>query len=95
MAAAAAALDRPVPVPVPTPRARRILEAADRKAAGMGHSYLGVEHLMLAVLDDPDSVPTQVMAGLIEPEAVSAAILEVMESPGYNTPSTRTVLRPE
>ncbi|RFU86024.1 alpha/beta fold hydrolase [Streptomyces triticagri] len=95
VAAAAAALDRPVPVPVPTPRARRILEAADRKAAGMGHSYLGVEHLMLAVLDDPDSVPTQVMAGLIEPEAVSAAILEVMESPGYNTPSTRTVLRPE
>ncbi|RII15332.1 ATP-dependent Clp protease ATP-binding subunit ClpC1 [Streptomyces sp. YIM 130001] len=81
--------------PQPTPRARHILAAAARKATEMGHSYLGAEHLMLAVLDDPDAVPTQVMATLVDPAAVSAALLDVMESPGYNTPTHRTVVRPE
>lgn len=35
--------------PDPTPRYRRVLENSAEVARGMGHSYVGVEHLFLAI----------------------------------------------
>ena len=38
--------------PDPTPRYRRVLENSAEVARGMGHSYVGVEHLFLAIIRD-------------------------------------------
>jgi Clp amino terminal domain, pathogenicity island component len=53
----------------------------------MRHSYVGVEHLFLAIIRDPNAVPTQSLARQIDPAAVEARLLELMNSPGYNSPS--------
>ncbi|MBQ7798851.1 MAG: ATP-dependent Clp protease ATP-binding subunit [Oscillospiraceae bacterium] len=37
-----------------TPRTKRIIEAAVLEARKMGHSYVGTEHLMLAILNEQD-----------------------------------------
>jgi ATP-dependent Clp protease ATP-binding subunit ClpA len=63
----------------PTPRYHRVVEAAAEIARDLGHEYIGTEHLFLAILADPHAVPTQVMAGLIEPAAVVARVRDVME----------------
>lgn len=38
-----------------TPRAKRILEIAYQSARGMFHSYVGTEHLLIAILQEQDS----------------------------------------
>ena len=49
--------------PAPTPRYRRMLENSVGVAREMGNSYVGVEHLFLAIIRDRDAVPTQALAG--------------------------------
>ena len=74
------------PAPVPTPRFRRVLGAASDIARSMGHSYVGAEHLFLAVLRDPDAVPTQVLAWVADRGAIEGALLAVMDSASYRAP---------
>jgi hypothetical protein len=38
-----------------TPRAKRVLEYADEEARGLGHEYVGPEHLLLGLLREEDS----------------------------------------
>lgn len=38
-----------------TPRAKRVLENANAERAKLGNSYIGTEHLLLALLEDEDS----------------------------------------
>ena len=52
--------------PAPTPRYRRMLENSVGVAREMGNSYVGVEHLFLAIIRDRDAVPTQALARLID-----------------------------
>ncbi|WP_327357081.1 Clp protease N-terminal domain-containing protein [Streptomyces sp. NBC_01304] len=73
----------PVPAtPVPTPRYERVVAEASRIAADLGHGYVGVEHLFLAILRDPDSVPTQVLAEIIALADLDARLSEVMRTYG-------------
>ncbi|HET6909600.1 MAG TPA: Clp protease N-terminal domain-containing protein [Mycobacteriales bacterium] len=39
-----------------TPRARNAVAAASEEAIALGHNYIGSEHLLLALLRDPESV---------------------------------------
>jgi ATP-dependent Clp protease ATP-binding subunit ClpC len=73
--------------PVPTPRVQRILGAADEIARSTGHPYLGVEHLFLAILRDPDAVPTQALAEVTDVAAVERSLLAIMSSDGYRSSS--------
>lgn len=68
---------------VPTPRYRRVLESATGIAREMGHSYLGVEHLFLAVIGDRAAVPTQVLARATDLDQLEASLLEVMAAESY------------
>jgi ATP-dependent Clp protease ATP-binding subunit ClpC len=70
--------------PSPTPRYFKILDDSTELARRMGHSYVGVEHLFLAIIRDRAAVPTQVLAGLIDVERVEASLREEMASYGYN-----------
>jgi hypothetical protein len=69
--------------PDPTPRYRWVLENSAAVARQMGHSYVGVEHLFLAIIRDRAAVPTQALARVTDLDQVEAGLLEVMASPGY------------
>lgn len=75
------------PAPVPTPRFHRILGAAGEIARSMGHPYLGVEHLFLAILRDPDAVPTQALAEVTDTGEAERHLLAIMSSAGYRASS--------
>ena len=66
------------PGPRPTPRYQQILRSAAEMATNQGHEYVGAEHLFLAIMADPDAVPTQVMAALIDPMVLTARIRAIM-----------------
>ena len=51
----------------------------------MSHGYVGVEHVFLAVIRDRHAVPTQVLATMVDLEAVESALLGLMNSDGYRT----------
>jgi ATP-dependent Clp protease ATP-binding subunit ClpA len=59
-------------------RARRVLDLAREQAEGLGHRYLGPEHLVLGVLRDGGSGASRVL----ETHGVDlAAAREVLERP--------------
>jgi ATP-dependent Clp protease ATP-binding subunit ClpA len=70
--------------PSPTPRYQRVLESSAGIARAMGHSYLGVEHLFLAIIQDKRTVPTQVLSQLTDLAQVETSLRETMASPEYN-----------
>lgn len=78
--------------PVRTPRYQNILDASEQIARAMGHSYVGVEHLFLAIIRDPAAVPTQVTAQIINVDGLDDRLIEVMNSPGYRTPGSNVVI---
>ena len=46
-----------VAVEIPfTPRAKRVLEMAIEEARDLGHSYIGTEHILLALIGESDGV---------------------------------------
>ncbi len=47
-----------------TPRTKRILQLAAIEARNMGHSYIGTEHLLMAILRDGESVGVRVLLSL-------------------------------
>jgi Clp amino terminal domain, pathogenicity island component len=70
--------------PSPTPRYQRVLEASAGIARAMGHSYLGVEHVFLAIIQDKHTVPTRVLSHLTDLAQVETSLRETMASPEYN-----------
>ncbi|CAM9104450.1 unnamed protein product [Chrysoparadoxa australica] len=54
-----------VAVEIPfTPRAKKILEMAMQQARDFGHSYIGTEHLLLALLEDREGVSNKILQNL-------------------------------
>jgi ATP-dependent Clp protease ATP-binding subunit ClpA len=80
------------PSPLPTPRFKRVVAACFQLARGK--SYVGVEHLFLAIIHDRDAVPTQVLARMVDLDAVESALLDVMNSEAYNAGSANVVRKP-
>ncbi len=52
-----------------TPRTKKIIESSARAAMTMGHGYVGTEHLLLAMMDEPDCYAVRILAS----EGVSAS----------------------
>ena len=44
-----------------TPRTKTIIEGSANKSAVLGHSYIGTEHLLLAILDEPECFAMQLI----------------------------------
>src|SRR5678809_1169774 len=47
-----------------TPRAKKVLELALREALGIGHNYIGTEHILLGLVRENDHVATQILGDL-------------------------------
>jgi hypothetical protein len=50
-------------------------------AAEMGDSYLGVEHALLAMIRNRETVPARALAGLADLDLLDAAVVEAMNAP--------------
>ena len=48
-----------------TPRAKIVMEKALREAITLGHNYVGTEHILLSLLNEPDGVGGRVMLDLL------------------------------
>ncbi len=60
-----AKVEHPVSGKIPfTVRARNVMESAVREALNFGHNYIGTEHLLLGVLDDPHCLGAKTLDGL-------------------------------
>jgi ATP-dependent Clp protease ATP-binding subunit ClpC len=66
-----------VSVEIPfTPRAKRVLEMGIEEARDLGHSYIGTEHILLALLEEEVGVGVRVLEQLgLEPSRVRTEIL--------------------
>jgi hypothetical protein len=62
-----------------TPRARYAVDTAAKAARSLGHTYVGAEHLLLGLFDEPDGLAAKALAEAgVEREAVEAKVLEVV-----------------
>ena len=68
-----------------TPRYDRIVATSRQIAWDLGHTYVGVEHLFLAIVQDPDAVSTQVLSRFVPPEQVGAAVRGLITSDGWGS----------
>ncbi len=60
-----------------TPRADATLERARTEATDLGHNYVGTEHLLLALFDDPKGVAAQILiAGRASHDDVRNRVVE-------------------
>jgi hypothetical protein len=50
-------------------------------AAEMGDSHLGVDHALLAMIRNRETVPARALAGLADLDALDAAVVEAMNAP--------------
>lgn len=71
----------------PTPRYESVLRHAEDQARRHGHHHLGVEHLLLGILDGGESVATGVLAKYVDAPELRRAVERVLASEGYNRPS--------
>jgi ATP-dependent Clp protease ATP-binding subunit ClpA len=59
--------------------ARRVVHEAQLAAQGLGHNFLGTEHLLLGVLADPSNEASLLLAGVgVDRDRVRGAIAEVV-----------------
>src|ERR1700733_14339032 len=67
-----------------TPRARSVVSSAESVAREWGHSYIGTEHLLLALYREPEGVAAQILAesDLPADKADAAVSVRVKRGPG-------------
>ena len=80
-----------------TPRAKRVIELAAQDAAGLGHSYVGTEHLLMGILREPESSAARLLASMgREANRLYTDILAVFGGPergGRTPPATQNLRR--
>ena len=74
-------------LPTLTPRMKRTLTRAGELARARGHAYLGTEHILLALLEDPDGIAGAVIHRLGYASAVHDEVVRLIEAEGYARPS--------
>lgn len=66
-----------------TPRMKHTLARASELARARGHGYLGTEHVLLALLDDPAGIAGGVIHRLGYAAAIRDEVIRIIESDGY------------
>jgi hypothetical protein len=72
-----------------TSRARKSVARAREEASELGHNYVGTEHLLLAILVDPDALSVKVVEALGVPRAAlrDAVVAAAGPRTPYNAPA--------
>jgi hypothetical protein len=68
--------------PIPfTPHAKKVLELALREALGLGHNYIGTEHVLLGLVHDDDGVAARILVDLdADPEKIRSEVIARAQS---------------
>ena len=69
-----------------TPKAKRVIELAMDEARGLGHNYIGTEHLLLGLIREGEGVASQVLMNLgLDLDKVRMEVMNLLGSsiPGY------------
>ncbi|MCY3974926.1 MAG: ATP-dependent Clp protease ATP-binding subunit [Simkaniaceae bacterium] len=67
--------------PALTGKVKKVFESANEEATDLSHSYVGTEHLLLALLRQHDGVAGQILENLrVDPKAVRREILKELET---------------
>tara|TARA_B100000614_G_scaffold262909_1_gene300507 strand:+ start:81048 stop:81689 length:642 start_codon:yes stop_codon:yes gene_type:complete len=62
-----------------TPRAKKIVEYAIEQAKGLGHNYVGSEHILLGILQEHDGVAAQILMNMgVTIDKTKTAIVQVL-----------------
>ena len=79
-----------------TPRCKNIIESAITQARDMGHSYVGTEHLLIAIIKEGSSAATTIMTRLgVSPQEVLQELLRAFGSTsGKDIKNAETVKKP-
>ena len=48
-----------------TPRAKRVLDQSSQEASGLGHNYIGTEHILLGLIREGEGVAAQVLVRVV------------------------------
>ena len=66
-----------------TPRSKKVLELALREALQLGHDYIGTEHILLGLVQEPRGVAVQVLFSLnAGPEAIRRRVNRMLSDGG-------------
>jgi ATP-dependent Clp protease ATP-binding subunit ClpA len=88
-------MDSPEALPF-TPRAKKIIELALREALRLDHNYIGSEHLLLAVVDEPDSVACRILLAFnADPPKVRDKLIRRLPQAGSDSYVPATGRRPD
>jgi ATP-dependent Clp protease ATP-binding subunit ClpA len=70
--------------PAFTPRAKKVLELSLKEALGLGHNYIGTEHILLGLIREGEGVASQVLvASGLTPGQIRSKVIELLV--GYTT----------
>jgi ATP-dependent Clp protease ATP-binding subunit ClpA len=72
-----------------TPRAERALLAAGSIAREVGMTWVGTEHMLLALIGDPRGIARQILEDSHTPDEAGAAIERLFKDPQYLRTSRR------
>lgn len=75
-----------------TPRAASVIQRASHEAAELGHDYIGVEHLLLAILNEGESVAVVAISHVTTVEELRTELVRILNSENYQQP-TRKAMR--
>lgn len=67
-----------------TPRMQRALLRAQEEARKHHQSHIGTEHVVLGIVLDPDSIPSQVLKELGVADELIRQLQTLLSSDGYN-----------
>ena len=70
-----------------TPRMKQTLRHANQLAQARGQGYVGTEHMLLALLDDPAGIAGLVIQRLGYASAIRDEVIRIIESDGYASSS--------
>ncbi len=63
-----------------TPRTKRVLELSFKEARGMGHNYIGTEHLLLGIIREGESVAVRIMMDLeVDPQKMAGEVAKMLK----------------
>jgi ATP-dependent Clp protease ATP-binding subunit ClpC len=72
-----------------TPRAKKVLELSLREAKGLGHNYIGTEHILLGIVREGEGVAASVLVDLgADLRTVRQTVLDVLSGMPVTAPPT-------
>jgi ATP-dependent Clp protease ATP-binding subunit ClpC len=75
-----------------TPCAKKVLELALREALGLGHNYIGTEHVLLGLIREREGVAHEILRDYDENyrEKIRNEVIRMLSGPSYRRPKPST-----